>query len=359
MNRLNLSTCENKNNIKEKENKNKTKMTYKSNISKFVENEYIQTSTIGYHATKGLRDYMEDTYQIVHFTVNNKSGVFYGIFDGHGGSDVSMHLIHNKNGLFPYLIENIKNSTNKDIPTVIKNAYLAYDKILFSKKLIAGSTACVILIYDNNLYLINAGDSRGFVFGDGKLHLVSNDHKPNKPIEKMRIYKAGHYINPFKIYNNKPKSKPEYGDIVISNEGAKIFLNGQLVPINAIQLKQIEELNKTADTHRICNSLSVSRGFGDFYLKVNEKGKYMGAEAAVSPIPDVNMINLKQFKNNYIYIVIASDGFWDVNNITENFKNNIKKTNKFDSFCKILVDETLKKGSTDNISIICDKIYIK
>ena len=87
--------------------------------------------------------------------------------------------------------------------------------------------------------------------------------------------------------------------------------------------------------------LATSRSFGDLDTK-----------PYVSHIPDIFDYEL----NNIKYIVLACDGLWDVlsnqdvvNFINEElFINNDKKEN----ISKKLADYAIKKGSTDNISIV-------
>ena len=57
----------------------------------------------------------------------------------------------------------------------------------------SGSCAIVVLIINDSCYIANLGDSRAlYSLDDGKnFYQLSRDHKPNDPIEKKRIYKAG------------------------------------------------------------------------------------------------------------------------------------------------------------------------
>jgi serine/threonine protein phosphatase PrpC len=55
----------------------------------------------------------------------------------------------------------------------------------------AGCTANVALIYKDTLYVANAGDSRSVLCRDKKPLDMSHDHKPDDPLEKQRIEKAG------------------------------------------------------------------------------------------------------------------------------------------------------------------------
>lgn len=63
----------------------------------------------------------------------------------------------------------------------------------------AGCTACSALITPNNIYVVNAGDSRA-VFGvkgpSGKYNAIemSEDHKPDNSGEKARIERAGGFV---------------------------------------------------------------------------------------------------------------------------------------------------------------------
>lgn len=316
---------------------------------------------VGYYSAQGPRDYMEDTHQIVHFTHAGKKGTFYGVFDGHGGSDVSSYLIHPTNGLFPFLIANIKKYNGYPISKVLKAGFLAYDHLLFKKKLKAGSTACVVLLYDSKLFIANLGDSRVMAFLDNdKILKISQDHKPWLTAERNRIYKAGCFVNPFKIYYTKSKKSYDNGDIYVDTKAKKnyLYLEGQWQLIGADQYKQILNMNNDYDTHRVCNSLALSRSFGDFYLKVNQKNEYMGSKSAVSPEPDIEVVNLKPHKDEHLYILLGSDGFWDVNNVTKGLKQFIRSHPNPKNMCQELVEESFKKGSMDNITVVCDKIKI-
>ena len=58
----------------------------------------------------------------------------------------------------------------------------------------AGCTANVSLIYKNTLYTANAGDSRTVLCRSDQPYDMSVDHKPDNPIEKSRIEKAGGFV---------------------------------------------------------------------------------------------------------------------------------------------------------------------
>jgi serine/threonine protein phosphatase PrpC len=211
------------------------------------------------------------------------------------------------------------------------------------------------------MYIANLGDSRAMVMThDEKLFKVSQDHKPWSAVEKKRIYKAGHFVNPFKIYYSKSKKCYDNGDILVDTNLRKhfIYLEGNWEIITADQFKQILSMNEDYDTHRVCNSLALSRAFGDFYLKMDKDKKYMGLKAAISPEPDVDVIDLKPHRNKVLYILIGSDGFWDVNYVTKGLKQQVKAHPDGKQLCEKLVLDSLKKGSQDNTTVIFDKFKL-
>lgn len=320
----------------------------------------LKTKRVCYYAHQGPRAYMEDTLQIMHFTLGGKKGTFYGVFDGHGGSDVSFELVHARNGIFPYLIERLKRDLPKrqSIETIIKNGFLDYDRKLYqSKNFNAGSTAIVALYFNNKIYMVNLGDSRGMIFTQNGTLAVSDDHKPNKPKERRRIYRAGHFVAPFSIYTD-PKDKLNYniGDILHSHGKSYIYIDSQWNPLSYDDYTQIKSLNKEADTFRVSGSLALSRSFGDFYLKEDINKQYMGVDAAVSPLPDIQVIDLTNYKGQMVHIFLASDGFWDVNKNTEYFRKNLIGQKEPQEWCQKLVSQSISKGTQDNTTVMYDRI---
>lgn len=122
---------------------------------------------------------------------------YFAIYDGHCGDKCSKFLqenLHNyifSSGYFPiYTIQ------------AINEAYTKAEKDFFEKVVDpisdnindpSGSCALTALILDEWCFIINLGDSRAlYSFDSGQsLMQVTRDHKPNDPIEKERIEKAG------------------------------------------------------------------------------------------------------------------------------------------------------------------------
>ena len=145
---------------------------------------------------------------------------YFGVFDGHGGDACSTFLkdkldsfLFNSN-LFPaYPIQAIKEAF-----MVAENTFMrkAIDRNIILDR--SGSCACVILIINDILYAINLGDSRALLSSDSgqTLRQITRDHKPEDPIEKSRIERAGgtvYYANT--IYVNGKKvvlNESDYGE---------------------------------------------------------------------------------------------------------------------------------------------------
>ena len=52
----------------------------------------------------------------------------------------------------------------------------------------------MILITPTHVYCANAGDSRSVMSKRGQAHELSEDHKPDLPLERSRILASGHNV---------------------------------------------------------------------------------------------------------------------------------------------------------------------
>lgn len=137
-------------------------------------------------------------------TIKNQKGEeqkinisYFAIYDGHGGNTCSNFLQENLHN-YIFQSEYFPNNTLK----AIKSAYIqAEEKFLSIVKdpktgnLTDKSGSCAVsaLIMNEWLFIINLGDSRGLFSLDAgnKLYQITRDQKPDDPIEKQRIEKAG------------------------------------------------------------------------------------------------------------------------------------------------------------------------
>ena len=198
-----------------------------------------------------------------------------------------------------YLKENFASNLQNSINTnyslnfhgILKSAFETTDKNLekFDVTQNCGSTATIVVKDNNNLYCANIGDSKCYYIDKNNAVQITEDHNCKNEKEKEELKK----------------------------KGVIIFQN------------------------RIFGSLSLTRAFGDFEFK----------KEGITAIPYIKKIFLD--KSDIKYIVIASDGIWDVvdkEKLFEMYKELEKGTSE--EFCNKLVDFAISNGSADNISCI-------
>lgn len=252
---------------------------------------------------KGLRDQNEDKHFI--FLNSDKRDPMannvnlFGIFDGHGGKEVSRFIHQN---LPKYFLD--KRITYPLSKKYIYDVYDCMQRLLKNQNYayFSGSTALIVIHYkynnDDYINVINLGDCRCVLCRDNFAMPLTKDHKPNWPEERHRIEKIG-------------------GKIIFDGFDWRI------------------------------KDLSVSRSFGD-----------LDVYPFISNKPDVFRYKLNK---NDKFLVLACDGVWDVlrneevvNFILLNCYDNTtqNRINKNINIAKKLAEFALKKGSTDNITII-------
>ncbi len=252
---------------------------------------------------KGLRDQNEDKHDIILNSDNrdkSKRNVnFFGVYDGHGGKEISTYI---QNTISNYFMD-------KSVTYPLHKRFVlkVYDHIQKSFKqndaaYVSGTTCLIAVHFKHNscnyLNVLNTGDSRCILCRDNFAMPLTKDHKPNWPEERHRIEKLG-------------------GKIVYDGFDWRI------------------------------KDLSVSRAFGD-----------LNATPFLTHRPD--LFRYKLDKNDKFF-VLACDGLWDVmtnadvvNFILLNCYDSTTKNriNKEMNIAKKLAEYALKKGSTDNITII-------
>ena len=140
-----------------------------------------------------------------------------------------------------------------------------------------GTTANIIMIINNTLYLANCGDSVSVMFKNGQAIKLSQEHKTTLKSEYDRIVKSGGHI-----LNNRIETtlKSEYDRIVKS--GGHILNN------------------------RIEGKLNLTRAIGDLAFKNNKNLKFY--DQSVTSYPEINKIkNLEGIE----FIIMGCDGLWD------------------------------------------------
>ena len=184
--------------------------------AKISDKSFNVVAAYGVNTYRGtIRNYNEDRITVIvnakyyinqKMKTNNSPKVsYFGIYDGHAGNKCCEFL---KNNLHNYIFEShfFPNEPIKAIEQgfkicekkFIESLQIKINKNNFRNKNnqssdYSGSCALIILLINNICYTINLGDSRAlYSYDSGKIfYQLSRDHKPNDPIEKERIYKAG------------------------------------------------------------------------------------------------------------------------------------------------------------------------
>ena len=222
----------------------------------------------------------QDTYSFFGFEVENTNIRFMGVYDGHGdkGKEASTFIekeikklvTDNKNKIRKW---SVQANSRAMITKMFVDGYKKIQNLMKKQDPqfeLSGSCAVSALLIDKVCYVINLGDSRAVIGGkliDNIFAIqMSVDHKPSLPEEMERIKKSG-------------------GEVKIPNEGA----GGPM---------RVYKLNENSP------GLAVARSLGDCY----------GHECGVSEEPQVSYRILEDTDE---FIVMGSDGIWDVMNSVE------------------------------------------
>jgi serine/threonine protein phosphatase PrpC len=246
-----------------------------------------------------FRNYMEDFPKVVDKFMGDKTKGVFALFDGHGGDEVVKYVKDRFSDLFSFYLYNTKNNVEQALQNAFRKVDEEIGKESFSEN--TGCTACVAYFFQENNLI--AGQQRYFQvanLGDTRAVLVSKNSCKRLTIDHKCV-------------------EPEEEKRIRNNGG--ILIDG-----------------------RIFGQLILSRAFGDFAFK-----KY-----GVSSVP---YIFKTPISDNDLFLVLASDGVWDV--ITESDmlvifkdKSNLSTT----KLAELIVNQAMEKGSHDNISCLLIKL---
>ncbi|CAA0841911.1 Protein phosphatase 2C 16 [Striga hermonthica] len=257
--------------------------------------------------------------------LSHLTGHFFGVYDGHGGSQVANYCRDRVHCALTEELETIMAEPNDGINKenceenwrrAFTKCFLKVDDEIGGKTRVepvapetVGSTAVVAVVCSSHIIVANCGDSRAVLCRGKEPVALSADHKPNREDEYARIEAAG---------------------------GKVIQWNG----------------------HRVFGVLAMSRSIGDRYLKP-------------SIIPDPEVTFAPRAREDEC-LILASDGLWDVMSNEEVcdiarkriilwHKNNgpmpsLERGERVDpaaqAAAEYLSNKALQKGSKDNITVV-------
>eukprot|EP00300_Choanocystis_sp_HF-7_P032569 c4331_g1_i1.p1 GENE.c4331_g1_i1~~c4331_g1_i1.p1 ORF type:complete len:322 (+),score=70.80 c4331_g1_i1:131-1096(+) len=250
---------------------------------------------IGVFTLQGRREYQEDRAHSTSLELDGHVVNYFGVFDGHGGAHASNFIASN---MHQYIFRQFERSIEQDIPRLLHNAFTQIDQTFLSTDMPSGSAALVGLLIADRLWVANTGDCRAILSRSGKAVELSFDHKPNREDELARIRRAGSdAVNVFGIW-------------------------------------------------RVEGILAMSRAIGDKYLK-----------HVVIPDPEVESVQLStdpDSDNADEFIVLASDGLWDVfsnQDVVDIIHMNPQLRHDPQRAAEVLVRMAYQMGSMDNITV--------
>ncbi|VFQ92812.1 unnamed protein product [Cuscuta campestris] len=279
---------------------------------------------------QGARGEMEDDAMIVQS--DDLGGFSYAaVFDGHAGFSSVRFL---RDELYKECVRALQGGlllNGKDLNAVrkaLQEAFESADEKLMNwletsgEEIESGSTATVIFVSNDALFISHIGDSCVVFSRSGKAEMLTSSHRP-------------------------------YGSNKTSLE----------------EIRRIREAGGWIVNGRICGDISVSRAFGDMRFKNKKKemlekgvveGRWSQKFASrvkfhshlLTALPDVSQITLG---SDAEFVLLASDGLWDYINSFEavNFvRKQLREHGDVQRACEALARNALDLRSQDNISII-------
>lgn len=172
----------------------------------------------------------------------------------------------------------------------------------------AGSTAIVAVKKEKQLFVANAGDSRGVLCRGSRAIAMSEDHKPGMETERSRIVAAGGFLS----------------DI--------------------------------AGMCRVNGNLNLSRAIGDLKYKANASLK--AKDQIITAEPDIRVLDLMPEDQ---FFVLACDGVWDVmdnQQVVDFVSARLGKGKKLSEIGSELLDECLAPDPKLTRGVGCDNMTI-
>lgn len=265
-------------------------------------------------ATQGKRRSMEDEYNVIVDEMSTGYN-YFGVFDGHGGSECSSFC---KRTLLPAIKENIS-SGKQSVQQAVREGFISIDEKYCricedDESRVDGSTATVVVhdTANSELHIGQVGDSRAFVVNRVGAAINLHDiHLPTVEEEKKRI----------------------------------LALGGQLKADSSGVL-------------RVEGVLMVSRSIGDSYLKkfvTGHPSTHVYKICTSRPkSPGIDPTNALNDEPGDIFLVLGTDGLFDYIQPSEMAKllSECHNVDEVRSCCETAVCTALARGTEDNITIL-------
>jgi len=245
--------------------------------------------------------------------------LFFAVYDGHGGTQASDYL---RQCLHSNVVQHRDFET--DIEKAIKEGFIETDRqfmqIFESQTKLhgVGSTAVIALIVTTDsavtMYTAHVGDSEAVLCRKGVAISMTNSHNLKNLAEKKRIQELGLNI----LHDKEGKERLSH----------PVFQGAVM-------------------------SIAVTRAIGDLYFKLPI---YTGGmDSGLLPEPEIIKT---QLTTDDQFLILASDGFWDVVTKQEAVDYVLKESKNMDvnQICKGLTDYALKEKILDDTTVLVVKL---
>ena len=249
-----------------------------------IQNQNAPFKSFSYQEDKNLkyRQSMEDIgIMLPDLTTDYKVSLF-GIFDGHGGTDVVKFV---KTRL-PQLIKAYLDELYP-VEKAFKNAFKKVDEELkFFDSEYIGTTATLVLIKDNKIYCANVGDSKAYIIYDKTYKQINTDHKCTNEDELKRIIDTGGKIHRNRVMGQLILTRT-LGDLYVKQYGVintpDISVNDINEGINYVILAS-DGVWDVIDLETICAMGREGKNVGEFCENIVKLSINKGTKDNVSCI---------------------------------------------------------------------------
>ena len=266
-------------------------------------NEHLDLCFVSYSYSENPnlehRKEMEDFHYIKALLNKKLSCSYFGLFDGHSGKEVGIYLMKNLHKIISQEIKANEVENSESMKNIIKYSFEKVDTDINNQnfKNETGSTGTVLLLYKDN----NSKTGKSLLcanVGDSKAYLINK--------KEIKIITKEHKC------------------------------------CDAEEVKRIRDKGGIVFRERVFGTLMLTRSFGDKEMK-----KY-----GVLSTPDIFCHNIEE---DDLFVIIASDGVWDVVEEDEIFKLSQDKISSSD-FSKKIIQLAKDRETHDNISCIVVKL---
>ncbi|KAG2597066.1 probable protein phosphatase 2C 2 [Panicum virgatum] len=273
--------------------------------------QFVPSIRSGSFADIGPRRYMEDEHILIDdlsahlgpLLMLSAPSAFYGVFDGHGGSDAAAYMKKHAMKLFFEDAEFPQSSQEDErfaesVEDSVRKAFFRADLALADDSLInrsSGTTALTALVLGRRLLVANVGDCRAVLCRKGVAVEMSKDHRPTYDAERQRVIESGGYIE----------------------DG---YLNGVL---------------------------SVTRALGDWDMKLPQ-----GSASPLIAEPEICWTTLTEDDE---FLIIGCDGIWDVmtsQHAVSTVRKGLRRHDDPERCARELAMEAKRLETFDNLTVI-------